>query len=79
MPANQYVSANLTLRRNLNDSTRRHLRSIIESRYHALHLLGNVRETIREFDERHTADQVLQILSTMDDLAYLTTPGAGVV
>lgn len=44
-----------------------------------MHLLGTVRETIREFDERHTADQVLEILSTMDDLAYLTTPGAGVV
>ena len=69
----------MTLRRNLNDSTRKSLRHIIESRYHAMHLLGNVRETLREFDDRHSTDEIIKILATMDDLAYLTTPGSGVV
>ena len=44
-----------------------------------MHLLGNVRDSIREFDDRHSADDILKILATIDDLAYMTTPGAGVV
>ena len=44
-----------------------------------MHLLGNVRETLREFDDRHSTDEIIKILATMDDLAYLTTPGSGVV
>lgn len=44
-----------------------------------MHLLGNVRESLREFDDRHSTDEVVKILTTMDDLAYLTTPGSGVV
>ena len=44
-----------------------------------MHLLGNVRDSIREFDDRHSTDDILKILATIDDLAYMTAPGAGVV